>query len=103
MADRQPMPGESVALTQTQLKGVITRLKEWPLERVLQVRTGTFQALKRLGVARDTSRNWKGNPDGSRQGDVGSLLLWLTQIRKGDADAIDQLIMIDATACERGT
>ena len=103
MADRKPMPGQSVALTQTQLKGVITRLKEWPLERVLQIRTGTFNALNRLGVARDTSRNWKGNPNGSQQGDVGTMLTWLESIQLGDDAAIDQLVIIDATACERGT
>ena len=103
MADRQPLPGQSVALTNRQLKNVITQIKEISLERVLVIRNETYNALKRLNVKRDTSKNWSGNPDGSRQFDMGTLLAWIKSVNKGDGDAIDQLVVLDATCCARGT
>lgn len=102
MADRRPLPGESVALTKTQLKNIVTALKERSLEQVLVIRNETYAALKRLELERDTSRDWKGNPGGSNQFDMRSILDWVRRIQKGDDEAIDQLLIVDATACARG-
>ena len=103
MADRQPIPGQSVALNRQQMKNLITQIKEITIDRVLVLRSETYAALKRLEVERDTSKEWKGNPDGSRQFDSGTTITWLRSIHKDDEKAIAQLVVIDATCCARGT
>jgi hypothetical protein len=102
MADRRPLPGESVALTKTQLKNIVTALKERSLDQVLVIRNETYAALKRLELERDVTKNWEGNPNGSNQFDMRSILDWVRRIQKDDLVAVDQLLIIDATACARG-
>ena len=102
MAERKNT-NKNISLTKDQFNSVITLALECPLERVLQVRTGTFNALKRLDVKRDTSKAITKNPHGSTQHDVGSLLEWLTKVLPGDRKAIKQIVALDATCCSRGT
>ena len=103
MADRKLSPGQSVVLTKTQLKNLITQIKEISLDRVLVIRNETYAALKRCEVERDTRKVWNGNPDGSRQFDMGTTLAWVKSIQKTDTAAVEQLLILDATCCARGT
>lgn len=93
----------NIAMTKEQFNSVITMALECPLDRVLQVRTGTYNALKRLGAKRDTSKAVGKNPHGSTQNDVGSLLEWLERVLPEDTKAIAQIVTLDATCCSRGT
>lgn len=105
MADRKLSPKmlKNVALTGRQLDNLVTMVLEAPLPTVLQIRTATFNALKRVGVGRDTTKAAGKNPHGSVQVDVGSVLDWLARVTPADKKAVAQLVMLDATCCARGT
>lgn len=120
VGETMPKQRRSTPLSKQHFDNVITMIKEAPLERVLQVRTVTYGALKRLGVKRDASAAVKKNPHGSRQNDTGTLILWINGVSpippKPDKDApddlkqayrestvvLDQLVAIDATLVARG-
>jgi hypothetical protein len=72
-------------------------------EQARQLRTATFNTLKRLGVKRDTSRaiDRAVRSDG-RLGDTRSIVVWMNRIAPGDKKAVDQLLVIDACCVKRG-
>ncbi len=70
-------------------------------EKIKQVRTASFQNLKRLGVKRDLTKAVTEIPEGSDQLNVGSLVDWMAKIQPGDDRAINQLVVIDATCVKR--
>jgi len=83
------------------LNSVIRGLNNGEVGRAKSIRSATFAALKRLGAKRDLRRAVRKVPKGSDQFDVGSIVVWLSRIGKDDAKAIDQVIVIDATATVR--
>lgn len=114
-----PKQKRSTPLNRTHFDNTITMIKSSPLDRVLQMKTVTYNALKRLGEKRDTSMVVDKNPKGSTQFDTGSFIAWVNGVLpvpkkpgKGAADdvrqayrdamqCIDQLLAIDATLCDR--
>ncbi|KKM08382.1 hypothetical protein LCGC14_1724350 [marine sediment metagenome] len=83
------------------LNNVIRMIKTASLDRVKEIKTATFLALKRLGVARQPDNARKKIPKGSDQVDVGSFITWLSKIQAEDTEAVKQIVIIDATACRR--
>ena len=84
------------------LNNVIRVIKTASLDKVGGIRTATFLALKRLGVKRQKAKAVKKIPYGSDQVDIGSFVTWLNKVQPGDKKAVNQVIVIDATACRRG-
>jgi RAB protein geranylgeranyltransferase component A len=86
-----------IELPQNQFNNVIRMVRRSEAERVLVLRNATFNALKALGVKRDTNMVVAGMPAGSNQVDIGSVITWVKKIKKTDTAAIAQLLQIDAT------
>jgi len=88
-------------LPKNHFNNIIRAVKLGQINRVREIRTATFHALKRLGVERDLKYGIRKTPAGSDQVDIGSIVTWLKKITLEDSAAIKQLITIDATACKR--
>lgn len=76
-------------------------VKSAPIDSVKQVRTETYNNLKRLGVKRDLTKAPGGVPKGSDQVDVGTLVRFLRSIDSSHTKAVEQLIALDAACCKR--
>lgn len=88
-------------LPQNHFDSVVRLIKRAPLDRVNMLRHATHNTLKRLGVDRDLSKAVKGLPNGSNQGDVMSIVVWLDKVKPGDVEVVKQVVAIDATAVNR--
>lgn len=95
------MDNVQVELPRDHFNNVIRYLKNCSLDRVNNLRSATFAAMKRLGVQRDLDSAVKGVPNGSDQGDIRSIIVWMDKITKTDKKAIKQLVAIDATCVMR--
>jgi hypothetical protein len=84
-----------------QLNNVLRFVKMAALNKVLGLKTATFNTLKRLGVKRDGRMAARKVPKGSDQGDVGSIIRWMDGIQPTDKKAVAQIVKIDATCCRR--
>ena len=90
-----------VHLSKSHFNNVVRYLKVCPLNNAQQIRTLTYNTLKRLQVKRDLSKAPKGIPGGSDQFDGGSLLNWMDSILPADTKAVEQVIALDALCCQR--
>lgn len=105
-----------MAMQMQLLKGhfanVIRLIQRSRLDRAEQIRYASYEALKLLNVKRDRSKAVKKLAVGSDQGDVGSILAWIKNLRvppdgadnavkKDFRQAVKQLVAIDATAVIR--
>jgi len=94
------MPRE-YKLPKQHMNNVIRLIHKATLDHVKGLRTASYNNLKRLELKRDLRLARKKIPAGSDQFDVGSIIVWMNQIPKNDKAAIQQLLAIDATACQR--
>lgn len=91
----QPLPSN-------QLNSVIRAIRNKPIETVVEVRTMTYFTLRRLGVFRDPTKAHAGKtPYGSDHVDLGSLRDWLSRVNPTDTDAVQQVVLLDATCTAR--
>lgn len=90
-------------LSRSDFNSFIRFIRNGSVESIKQVRTETFNALKRLGVKRDLTKAPTKTPNGSDQSDVGTLIKFLRGIEPTSETAIIQLIVLDAAACQRTT
>ncbi|MCK9570106.1 hypothetical protein M0R72_14275 [Candidatus Pacearchaeota archaeon] len=86
-----------IELPQNHFNNVIRMVRSSASERVLILRNATYNALKALGVARDTTKAVPGAPKGSDQVDLGSVISWVKKVKVTDTVALAQLVQIDAT------
>jgi hypothetical protein len=90
------------ALPKNHFQSVVRLILRSQPERVMVLRTATHEALKRLGAKRDLSKAWTKVPKGgSDQGDMMSIITWLKSVDKSDAEAVAQVVSLDATAVSR--
>ena len=93
---------KSVVLIQYHFDSMIRQIKRNSVDRVAVMRTATYEALKKLGVARDMTKAVTGPaPKGSDQGDTQTFVKWTLKIVADDSLAVEQLVAIDATATAR--
>ena len=88
-------------LLKNHFNNIIRVIRKSEVERVMVLRTATYNALKALKVKRDTSKAVSKLPPGSDQTDLMSVIRWIDKIAPGDTEAIQQLVRIDATAVVR--
>lgn len=91
------------AMPANQFESALRQAKSASRDQVLQLRHATHANLKRLGVPRDTGKAHTGKlPAGSDNTDMRSLILWMERIPgKDHADAVAQLVALDATTVAR--
>jgi hypothetical protein len=94
------MPVET-KLPANHFNNVIRLVKTASLDRVKVLKTATYNALKRLGVARDARLARVKVPAGSDQGDVRSVIVWMDRVGPQHKAAVRQIRVIDATCCKR--
>ncbi len=90
-----------VELNKAQYNSTIRMVKQAGVDRLKFVRSATYVALKRLGVARNLSKAAKKTPRGSDQHNTGNLVTWLARVSPKDKKAVRQIVAIDATAVTR--
>lgn len=103
--DNTPMEKSKIIkeLPKNQFDSIILSIKRATLPRVHEIRTITFNTLKRLKVKRDKTKAVNKLPKkGSHQVDVGSFKNWTDKITNIDKESVRQLIVIDATCVARG-
>jgi hypothetical protein len=83
------------------LGSVLRMIMRGRQDDVTAIRAMTYSTLQRLRVGRDLSKAATKLPKGSDQFDTGSLRDWLAKIKPGDEKAIEQIVIIDATAVSR--
>ena len=83
------------------MDNVIRLIKKVSLDHVKNLRTASYNNLKRLELKRDGRLARRKIPAGSDQFDLGSIITWMNQIPKTDKKAVRQLLVIDATCCRR--
>ena len=86
-------------LNDDQFDAVIRLIRLLNPKDLAVVRSSTYNALKRVGVRRDQTKAISDSNPGSLKVDVRSLLNWIRLIRRSDEEAIEQLVMVDATTC----
>ena len=74
-------------LPKNQFDTVIRQLKLASIDKVKQIKTGSFNTLRRLGVKRDVSKAVAGVPNGSDNLDVGQLEKFTEVVVAHAADA----------------
>jgi len=84
-----------------QFNNVIRLIKLGSIDQVKSLKTATWNAMKRLDVSRNKAVARVKVPKGSDQVDIGSLIAWMGKIEPGDKKAVEQVVVIDATACRR--
>ena len=89
------------AMPKNHFNNVLRLILRSDVTRVMVLRNATHAALKRLGAARDPSKAAKKMPKGSDQGDMMSIITWLQGVDKSDAEAVAQVVALDATAYSR--
>lgn len=102
MANRARLPNEVIELPRSGFFNIIRLIHKLPLDHIAQIRSVTYETLKRLGVKRDLEKAVTAIPKGSSQVDVGTIVAWMRKIQAKDKRAIRQLVAIDATVCKRG-
>lgn len=91
------------AMTTPQFNSVVKVLLSCELDRARQFRTASWTALKRLQLKRDLSKARKKVPKGASDNyDAGTLVSWMNNIQANEKKAVQQLIVLDATAASRG-
>ena len=88
-------------LPENQFNNIIRMIKMGSMNVVKEIKTATFLALKRLGATRRPVNARKKIPAGSDQVDVGSFITWMNKVQASDKKAVEQIVIIDATACRR--
>lgn len=88
-------------LSKNHFNNVVRFVKTAELEAVKQLRSETYNNLKRLNLKRDLSACPVGIPKGSDQVDVGTLIRFLRGIEETHEKAVQQLIALDAACCKR--
>jgi hypothetical protein len=88
-------------MPENQFLNVIRWIKRVHVDHLPAVREQTFATLKRLKVKRNLKAAFAGIPTASDQGDIRSVMVWMGKIEKADAEAIKQLVAIDATVVSR--
>ncbi len=104
--EKKMADGVEFALTKQVFAKYVRMAKSLGLEKVREVRTITWEALKRLGVKRDLSKAVKGVPKGSDQLNVSNVILWLRSVPREGEDkyskkAVRQVVALDATLHNR--
>lgn len=94
---------QNAALVDDAFQAVVRRIHDADRATVLALRNDTFSTLRRLGVPRDTSRAVGYPSDASRNCDDGSFRVWLSGLTSADAEAISQLVALDATCVARSS
>ena len=92
-----------VELSQGQMDNVIRLIKTADVSRVQSVSAVAIAALSRLRRKRRLQRAVTVTPLGSDQHNVASFVEWANRLTRADGNAIDQLLVIDATAAMRLT
>lgn len=82
---------------------VIRVVKNGSITNAVQLRAVTWETLKRLGAKRDLTKAVKGVPKGSDQVNIGAIVEWLRRVPATDADAVKQVVQLDATCTVRVT
>jgi len=98
---KEPKMAKEVRLPKRHFDSVVRMIKRSSMDRAMMLRTATYNTLKRLGVRRNRSKAVLGVPDGSDQVDTGSIVAWLNKVKPSNADAIQQVVAIDATVVQR--
>ena len=80
---------------------LIRIIKTASFEVVKQIRTAAFITLKRLNVKRQKSKARHKIPKGSDQIDIQSIIVWMNKVQACDTKAVEQIVILDATACIR--
>ena len=80
---------------------VVRMVHRGDADKVQWIRTATYTAMQKLGIARDATKAIRKTPKGSDQFDTGSLLTWMNGLKITDKKAIAQLVALDATAVAR--
>ena len=90
-------------LSKNEFNNVIRFIKNAPIVSINQLRTETWNNMKRLQVKRNLAKAPSGVPKGSDQVDIGTLITHLRSIQptKSNEKAVEQLIAIDAALCKR--
>lgn len=88
-------------LPKNQMNNVLRLIKTASLDQVKALKTATYNELKRLGAKRDGRKAARKIPSGSDQGDIMSIVQWMSRVSPADKKAVDQIIKIDATCCRR--
>ncbi len=89
------------SLDKTQFRNLVRAIKNMGLDRVKNIRTVSFESLKRLKVKRDLTKAVKGIPKGSDQYSEAAVFNWLRKVGPTNKRAVSQVIAIDATAVSR--
>ena len=92
-----------VELSQGQMNNIIRLLKTADVSRVQSISVIAVAALSRLHRRRRLQLAATTTPLGSDQYNIGSFVAWTKQLTRADNNAIDQLLVIDATSAARLT
>lgn len=83
------------------MDNIIRLIKLGSLDKVKQLKTVTFYAMKELGVRRRKALARTDTPAGSDQWDTGSIITWIRKVKPDQKEAVKQIRIIDATLCSR--
>ena len=89
------------SLSVNSMNNVVRLVKLASFDKVKQLRTVTYEAMKELGVKRDLKLARTDTPAGSDQWDTGSIILWIRKVKPDQKAAVKQVRVIDATLCSR--
>ena len=91
----EPMPKQD-------FNSVLRFVRRGNFDSVRQLRTVTFETLRRLGMPRNTQLAPQGKcPYGSDHVDVGSLRDWMSRVSVEDVECVQQIQVIDAAVVAR--
>ena len=103
--DRIVFPKEGIkmsqALPKNHLNNILRLIKRSGLNQVEAIRTLAYKTRRRLGVKRDLRTAAKKIPKGSNQCSIGSIASWMKRVDGTEAEAVRQVVAIDATATQR--
>lgn len=91
----------TVALPQNQFDNVIRYIKRAEAEKVEQLEAAVLRVVREQRLRTRHVATVSGVPAGSDQFDAGSLVTWLSKVRREDGEAAAQVKQIAATAAAR--
>jgi len=80
---------------------VIRMVKTTPVEEIAQIRSAVIKRVQQLDLETDIKLYWSRTPRGSDQFDPSSIIKWVEKINPEDAEAISQLLQLEATIREK--
>jgi len=89
------------AMPKGHLNSVLRLIKRSGMNQVEAIRTLAYKTRKRIGVKRDLRCAAKKIPKGSDQCSIGSIASWMRKVDGKEAEAVRQVVAIDATATQR--